>query len=77
MAGPAGPGPLLTEVVLQGFNGQLTMLDGRAGAGGGMQDGDQSDYGGEELRRRLQRARAPCSRARSGGGGGGSKPSFD
>lgn len=35
-----------TEVVLQGFNGQLTMLDGRAGAGGGMQEG-QSDYGGD------------------------------
>jgi single-strand DNA-binding protein len=34
-----------TEVVLQGFNGQLTMLDGRSGAGGGMQEG-QSDYGG-------------------------------
>ncbi len=37
-----------TEVVLQGFNGQLTMLDGRAGAGagGGMQEG-QSDYEGD------------------------------
>ena len=34
-----------TEVVLQGFNGQLTMLDGRPGAGGGMQEG-QADYGG-------------------------------
>ena len=34
-----------TEVVLQGFNGQLTMLDGRPGAGGGMQEG-QTDYGG-------------------------------
>jgi single-strand DNA-binding protein len=33
-----------TEVVLQGFNGQLTMLDGRAGAGGGMSEG-ASDYG--------------------------------
>jgi single-strand DNA-binding protein len=36
-----------TEVVLQGFNGSLTMLDGnRAGAGGGMQESGQSDYGG-------------------------------
>jgi single-strand DNA-binding protein len=34
-----------TEVVLQGYNGSLTMLDGRQGAGGGMQEG-QSDYGG-------------------------------
>ncbi len=31
-----------TEVVLQGFNGNLTMLDGRAG--GGMGEGGQSDY---------------------------------
>ncbi|NOU07496.1 MAG: single-stranded DNA-binding protein [Hyphomicrobiaceae bacterium] len=34
-----------TEVVLQGFNGTLTMLDGRAG-GGGMAEGGQSGYGG-------------------------------
>ena len=34
-----------TEVVLQGFNGSLTMLDGRQGApGGAMQEGGQSDY---------------------------------
>lgn len=32
-----------TEVVLQGFNGTLTMLDGRQG--GGMQESGQSDYG--------------------------------
>lgn len=31
-----------TEVVLQGFNGTLTMLDGRAG--GGMQDAPAGDY---------------------------------
>lgn len=37
-----------TEVVLQGFNGQLTMLDGRPGAGGGMQEG-QTDYGGGDF----------------------------
>ncbi|HML42147.1 MAG: single-stranded DNA-binding protein [Hyphomicrobium zavarzinii] len=35
-----------TEVVLQGFNGQLTMLDGRAG-GSGLAEGGQSDYGGD------------------------------
>lgn len=36
-----------TEVVLQGFNGNLTMLDGRSGGGAGMglQEGGQSDYG--------------------------------
>ncbi len=36
-----------TEVVLQGFNGSLTMLDGRAGAAGGMAESGQSDYGSE------------------------------
>jgi single-strand DNA-binding protein len=36
-----------TEVVLQGFNGQLTMLDGRPGAGGGLSDGGQADYGAD------------------------------
>jgi single-strand DNA-binding protein len=36
-----------TEVVLQGFNGNLTMLDGRSGgAGAGMSDNGQADYGG-------------------------------
>ncbi|RKF15245.1 single-stranded DNA-binding protein [Roseovarius spongiae] len=40
-----------TEVVLQGFNGTLTMLDGRSGGGGGdfggpSDDGRGGDYGG-------------------------------
>lgn len=35
-----------TEVVLQNFNGTLTMLDGRTGAGG-MQEGGQADYGAD------------------------------
>jgi single-strand DNA-binding protein len=34
-----------TEVVLQGFRGELTMLDGRAGEGGGMADAG-ADTGG-------------------------------
>jgi single-strand DNA-binding protein len=34
-----------TEVVLQGFGGTLTMLDGR-GEGGGMGGGDQGGYSG-------------------------------
>ncbi|HRK18217.1 MAG TPA: single-stranded DNA-binding protein, partial [Hyphomicrobiaceae bacterium] len=34
-----------TEVVLQAYNGQLTMLDGRAG-GGGFGEGGQGGYGG-------------------------------
>lgn len=33
-----------TEVVLQGFNSQLTMLDSRSGGGGGMSDSQQSGY---------------------------------
>src|SRR5262249_30195739 len=35
-----------TEVVLQGFNGTLTMLDTRAGAGARTENG-QADYAGE------------------------------
>jgi len=34
-----------TEVVLQGFNGTLHMLDGRSGPSSGMSDSPQSDYG--------------------------------
>ena len=40
----AGVEKYSTEVVLQGFNGSLTMLDGRQGAGSAMQEGGQSDY---------------------------------
>lgn len=49
-----------TEVVLQGFNGNLTMLDGRneGGGGGGRDFGGGSEYGGGS--------------APSGGGGRGS-----
>src|SRR5665648_410478 len=47
----AGVEKYSTEVVLQGFNGTLTMLDGRsgAGAGGGMADSGQSDYGADDF----------------------------
>ena len=48
-----------TEVVLQGFNSVLTMLDGRQGAGAGaMQEGGQSDY-----------IAGPTERSGPGGGG--------
>ena len=58
-----------TEVVLQGFNSTLTMLDSRGGgaASVGLQDDDQGDYG------------AP-SHGNGGarrGGGGANKASFD
>ena len=55
----AGVEKYSTEVVLQGFNGTLTMLDGRSGAGGGMADSGQSDYGADDFG------------GGSGGGGGG------
>jgi single-strand DNA-binding protein len=63
-----------TEVVLQGFNGNLTMLDGRAG--GGMQEGGQADYsgGGGDY------GYSDAPRGGSGGGGGrsgGKSPSYD
>jgi single-strand DNA-binding protein len=67
-----------TEVVLQGFNSVLTMLDGRQGAGGGMAEGDQMGYsggGGGDM----EPAPAPAPRrAVSNGGtgsGGGGRPS--
>ena len=50
-----------TEIVLQGFNAQLTMLDGRQRDGASAGEGDQR--GGSEFGR---------SKALSGGGGGGS-----
>ncbi|MCC8941538.1 single-stranded DNA-binding protein [Bradyrhizobium sp. Arg68] len=34
-----------TEVVLQGFNSNLTMLDGRGGGGGSFSDDSGSDFG--------------------------------
>ncbi len=34
-----------TEVVLQGFNSTLTMLDGRGGGGGGFADDNGGDFG--------------------------------
>ena len=60
-----------TEVVLQGFNSVLTMLDGRqGGAGAGMAEGDQAGYasgGAGEMD-------APPPRRAVGNGGGGARP---
>jgi len=59
-----------TEVVLQGFNGNLTMLDGRSGAGAGaagMNEPGQSDYG----------AGSSDRGARNGSGGGQDGGNFD
>ena len=52
-----------TEVVLQGFNSTLTMLDSRASGGGGDRPSDftsGSDFGSS----------SPMGESRSGGGGG-------
>ncbi|MEZ5924318.1 MAG: single-stranded DNA-binding protein [Hyphomicrobiaceae bacterium] len=54
-----------TEVVLQGFNSTLTMLDGRPGSGAGMQEGGQASY--DEAPRGGGRN---AGGARSSGGGG-------
>jgi single-strand DNA-binding protein len=62
-----------TEVVLQGFNGTLTMLDGRSGGGGGdnyagMQEEGGSYSGGSS---------SGSSRSSSGGRKREDAPSFD
>ena len=54
-----------TEVVLQGFNGNLTMLDGRAG---GMSENGQSDYAGDASSGGYSDAPPARSSSRSGGG---------
>ncbi len=68
-----------TEVVLQNFGGTLTMLDGRAGAGGGMAESGQAEYSAGDSE--------GYGRGSSGGGSGyaapksapkaAGKPSFD
>jgi single-strand DNA-binding protein len=55
-----------TEVVLQGFNGTMTMLDGRAGGGGGAGAGMHEDGGGYD---------SGGGSGGYGGGGGSSSPS--
>jgi single-strand DNA-binding protein len=57
-----------TEVVLQGFSGTLTMLDGRPGAGGMAEDGGQYDSGGYG---------GGASRGTGGGRKRDEAPSFD
>jgi single-strand DNA-binding protein len=73
-----------TEVVIQGYNGSLTMLDGRAGAGGGgmsasLQEGDQSGYDdGASFGGYGGGSSSKSSGGSKGGkGNGGSKGGFD
>ncbi|MBN9049819.1 MAG: single-stranded DNA-binding protein [Rhizobiales bacterium] len=58
-----------TEVVLQGFNSALTMLDGRSGGAGGGMGGSSDDFGSSGPS--MSRERKPAM-AGSGGGGRGS-----
>jgi len=61
-----------TEVVLQGFNSNLTMLDGRSGGGGA---GAGSDFGGGDFG-----SPGPTSQRRpamAGAGGGGKRDDMD
>ena len=63
-----------TEVVISRFKGELTLLDGREGGGGGSYDSGpsgESDYGAP----RSAPARAPSGGG--GGGGGGWEPPAD
>jgi single-strand DNA-binding protein len=56
-----------TEVVLQGFNSQLTMLDGRSGGGGASSEGGGDEFGSAGVSGGA-RERRP---AMAGGGGRG------
>ncbi len=65
-----------TEVVIQGYNGSLTMLDGGRGAGAGMQEQGGGDYdsGGFGSGSGSGYSEPP---KRGGKSGGGSSKSFD
>src|SRR6195952_1649999 len=69
----AGVEKYSTEVVLQGFNSTLTMLDGRSGAGGGSFGGDEGggDFGVGGP------SSAPPRRAVAAGAGGRSNSDMD
>mgnify|MGYP001041854859 CR=1 FL=1 len=56
-----------TEVVLQGFNSTLTMLDGRSGGGGGFGDDTGGDFGSSGP------SGGGSRRMPSGGGGSGGR----
>ncbi|MGJ4939131.1 single-stranded DNA-binding protein [Bradyrhizobium sp. HKCCYLS1011] len=60
-----------TEVVLQGFNSTLTMLDGRGGGGGSFADEPGGDFGSSGP------SMAPPRRAVASAGGGGRNSDMD
>jgi single-strand DNA-binding protein len=61
-----------TEVVLQGFSGTLTMLDGRSGAAGGMSDSGGGDYDAGGFGGGYDEPKRP-----SGGSGSGGSANYD
>lgn len=70
-----------TEVVLQGFNSTLTMLDGRGEGGGGGASRGGSDYGGGSSNYGgaddYERSSPAPARSSGGGGGGGFSKDMD
>ncbi|MDG1737728.1 MAG: single-stranded DNA-binding protein [Paracoccaceae bacterium] len=67
-----------TEVVLQGFDATLVMLDGRnESGGGGYGGGEQGSYGGGGYDQGGGYAGGGQGGGGQGGGGGGSAPSRD
>jgi single-strand DNA-binding protein len=69
----AGVEKYSTEVVLQGFNSTLTMLDGRSGGGGGsFGDEPGGDFGSSG-----PVSSAPRRAVAAGGGGGGRNSDMD
>ncbi|MCK9913050.1 single-stranded DNA-binding protein [Microbacteriaceae bacterium K1510] len=64
-----------TEIVLQGFNSNLTMLDGRGGGAGGGSDfgGGGGDFGSPGP----TASRRPAMAGTAGGGGGGRRDDMD
>ena len=77
---PQGVEKYSTEIVLQGFNSTLTMLDGRAGgagAGGGGGDSYGGDDGGSFGASSPSQPRRVAASAPAGGGGGGRGSDMD
>ena len=64
-----------TEVVLQGFNGNLTLLDGRRDGGGGEDRGSYES--GDNFGRSSPMERTPERRPAAAGGGRSSAPIDD
>ncbi len=63
-----------TEVVLQRYRGELTILDSRSGGGGGGGERDDGGYGGggDEFGRSSPMENRPARAGSGGGGAGGS-----